>query len=654
MYIVNFFLFISAVIFCFIFPGLTFIELAGKKFDFWEKIILGTVIGLIFFSLLSYLLSIINLHALLLPAIVFMDLFSVKRIVKSRHQISLTSKKRLLILTIVFTFGVIGQMLIIAPSGINLNGDLIFWSSHGHDGLWHLSLMQEYQKGYPLQNPVFAGEKLVNYHFFSDIAPADFNRYFKLPSLDLYFRFFPLLYSILLGSLAYILGKKMGGSFSAGFWTVVFTFFAGSFGYIATYLQNKSIGGESIFWASQPQSSIGNPPQIAAFIIVLAFLYLFTTLIEEKSKMLFSICVIFAGSLAVFKIYAAIVVLISLGLVGVWQLIKSGKIHILALSIISASLSTLLYFPNASNTGSFLIFEPWWFIRTMIVAPNKLNWIDLELKRQTYMAEGNFKRVIQIEVTGFLIFFFGNLGMRFLGLFYFAKILKNLFNNYLHMLIATICLVSLISPLLFLQKGVATNTIQFLQYFLLIFGILAALTVDDIFNRIKPVFLKLLLALLIVLLSAPTQLALIQSFYNRQPFTKISSGELSALQFLRESGEKSSVILTPPYNKYLELNDPIPNIWDWSDTAYISALTNKRIYLGDTEQVDIMGYDLKKRLITQEEIFKQEDPKIFSQEIKNLKVDYLYFPIILKPKVNLSQTPLSKVFSNSVVEIWKI
>lgn len=195
--IIQFFAFILLILACFTVPGIFFLEKSKIKLSFWEKIILGTVTGWVFFSLLSYFLSVIHLHLLLLPIIFIMDFLVIKYVFSLKNQISFISKKKLILFSLIFTLGIIGQLLIIAPSGVYLNGDLLFWSSHGHDGLWHIALMQEYQKGYPLQNPVFAGEKLVNYHFFSDIAPSDFNHYFKLPSLDLYFRFFPLLYSIL-------------------------------------------------------------------------------------------------------------------------------------------------------------------------------------------------------------------------------------------------------------------------------------------------------------------------------------------------------------------------------------------------------------------------------------------------------------------------
>lgn len=643
-------LFLIASIICFTIPGIFLLKKSQIKLSFWENFILSTTSGFILFTLLSYLLLVLKVHFLLLPIIFLIGIITLKRF-RLPRKIPFPTKSKLILLFLVFVIGIVGQMLIIAPSGSIRNGDLVFWSSHGHDGLWHIALMEEYNKGYPLQNPVFAGERLVNYHFFSDIALADFNKYFGFSQLDLYFRFFPLIFSILLGGLSFILGSRLGGSFMAGLWASIFTYFAGSFGYILTYMQNKTIGGESIFWASQIQSSIGNPPQIISSVIVLAFLILFLDLLKEKRG--FFICMLLASSLIVFKVYAGVVLLLSLALVGLWQLVRERRFQILILFILSTIISLILYLPNTLASNKFLIWEPWWFIRTMIVAPDRLNWLDHELRRQTFIAENNWKRVFQLELTAFLIFVFGNLGMRFLGIAYLIKTIKSIFRNYFNLLFLLIITISFVAPLLLLQKGVASNTIQFFQYALLLMGIAAGIITAQLITKIKSDALKIIISILVVILSIPTQVSLIYGFYNRLPFTKISSVEMAALSFLKNKTNPASIILTPPYNKYLDLKKNIPDIWDWFDTSYVAAFSSRRTYLSDTEQVDIMGYNLEERLKFQGNIFK-ESPDGLEQKLKEKKINYIYFPIAVKPEADLNKTSLKRVFSNSEIEIWQI
>lgn len=652
----HYILFLLVSVVCFTLPGIYLLKKTSGKFTFWEENILGTVVGFVFFTLLAYLLLVFKIPFLLFPPTILLALLSLRNILREKLNPAFSPSLKLALLAAVFMVGILGQLLIISPSGSFQNQNLVFWSANGHDGAWHIALMEELKKGYPLQNPVFAGERLVNYHFFSDIAPAEFSRFLPFSSLDLYFRFFPLLYSLLLGLLAYLLGKKIGGSYGSGLWSAIFTYFGGSFGYIITWINSRTIGGESIFWATQIQSSSGNPPQIAAFVILLAFLYLFLLFIRDKSInwMLFAVCTLLAGSLVVFKVYAGVVTLGSLALVGLYQMAKERKAQILLLSVSSGLLALVLYLPNTAGSAGFLIWEPWWYIRTMIVVDSRLNWLDLEHKRQTYLVEHNLKRVAQIELTGFTIFFFGNLGTRALGLWQFFKMLGSVFNNYYFLLLVFIALSSFIFPLLFLQKGVASNTIQFMQYFLLLFGVTAAITTAQIIEKIKPAILKSIFIIFVIALTVPTQVGLIYNFYANYPVSRIENNELGALSFLKDHSSANDVILTPSFNKYLKVKGNTPPIWAWFDTAYVSAFSGRRTFLADTEQVDIMGYDLQNRIKVQQKIFQETDPLSFTNLLKENRIDYLYFPKLSKPLVNLKKTTLSKIYENNIVEIWKV
>lgn len=607
-----------------------------------ERILMGSVVAFVILTLVCYFLILINLPYLIIPITLAGFYFCYKPFLASLKQIRIRFTLQTFILLLVFALGIGGQLAIISPSGLLKNGELIFWSAHAHDGTWHIALMEEIKNGWPLQNPTFSGKRLVNYHFFSDILPAFFSKYIFLSNFDLYFRIFPFIYSILLGSTSYFLVKRLTNNFGASLWATIFTYFAGSFGYV--------IGrGESVFWATQPQSSSGNPPQIISNVILLAsfyFLHLFLT--NKKSRKLFVVCVILFGSLVSFKVYAGIVLLVALGIGGVWQLIRERDFKLLMLCFLSGVLSLLLYLPNTKNSAGFLIYEPWWYIRTMIVEPSRLNLIDWELRRQTYIFEKNWKRVIYLEGLGFLIFFFGNIGMRLIGLWDFVKLSKNSLKNYFNLVFVATIFLSIALPLLFLQKGVASNTSQFLQYFVLLFGILAGISTERLTSRFK------FLIPFVIFLMVPTQVQLLKDFYGRPPFAKISSNEIEALNFIKKNTPKDTEILTPPYNPYLDLKQTSPHIWDWFDTSYVAALSSRRTYMDDYEQLDIMGYDYNPRLETKKKIFEGDDFLTIKTELSNTKTEIVYFPKILRPKIDLEKIGLSKIFENGEVEVWKI
>lgn len=623
---------------------------------------MGGIVGFVALTLLSYIFIVLHIPFLIIPISIILTIWIYKPFIAEVRNIRLKFDFQTIITILVFVVGIAIQLAVISPSGTYQNGDLVFWSAHGHDATWHIALMEEIKKGYPLQNPSFAGQKLVNYHFFSDVLPAMVSKYTPISNLDLYFRVFPLIYSLFLGASAFYLTKRMTGSFGASIWAVVFTYFAGSFGFIVTYLKNKTIAGESIFWATQPQSSSGNPPQIISNFLVLTGLYFLLKLLREKGKLNFAICVLLLGTLSAFKIYAGFVLLLAIGMTGIWQLIKNKQSlqsgdrktpQLLLLTFLSGILAAILYFPNSSGGASFLIFQPWWYIRTMIVEPSRLNFLDWELKRQTYVYEHNLKRVIFLEGLGLTIFFFGNLGMRFIGLFDFIKQAKLSFKNYFSLIFMLVIILSIVLPLLFLQRGVAGNTSQFLQYFVLLFGILAGISTNYSLKLLKYPVYQILFSTLLVVLMVPTQAGLYHELYSRPAFAKISKNELEALRFVKENTNENDVILTPPYNSDLNLKDSTPNIWDWFDTSYIPTFSSRRVYMDDYEQNDIMGYDYKSRLEIKRLFFESKGASDVDKAFSKTNANIVYFPKIQKPNISPREIGLSLIFENSDVEVWK-
>ena len=593
-------------------------------------------------TLLTYILIALKVPILIIPIVVLAIVFYWKTFWEEVRKIKVVFDKKTFIILAVFIIGIAGQLAIISPSGRIVDGDLVFWSSHAHDASWHIALTDEIQRGWPFQNPVFSGEKLVNYHFFSDIVPAVLNKYLRISSLDLYFRYLPLLYSLLFGTSAYFLAKKMTGSFWAGIWALMFSYFGGSFGYIATYIKDGSIGGESIFWASQPQSSSGNPPQIISNFLVLTFFYFVYSYIKNKDKRSLFASVLILGTLIEFKVYAAVVLLGATLLSGIWQVAFPAGI-----------MAAALYFPNASGGTSFLIFQPWWYIRTMIVEPSKLDWLDLERRRQTYIYENNWKRVISIELSGFLMFFFGNLGMRFIGIWEYLKFAKSSLKNRFNLLFILTISASLVLPLLFLQKGVASNTSQFLQYFILLFGILAGITTANFIKVLKHPLYQIVAGILLILLMVPTQAALLYQFYSRTPVSKISAAELEALTFISQNSDRNAVILTPFPDPFFRIEGPTPNLWGWTDTAYVAAFSNRREYFSDKEQVDIMGYDYASREAQRKTIFESDNSMVVKEKIRETGVNLIYYPKGLSPETDFGDLGLNLFFENSDVEVWK-
>lgn len=641
---------------CFTLPGFAILRRFLPDLDDLEKLTVASVFGLVIFTLSAYVLAALHLR-FLMWAFPIAGLWALIKYKKAFLSASFKVSHKIFFL-LVFIIGIVGMVAVNAPSGFPYKEGIYFWSSHGHDGVWHLALMESMKTSvFPFQNPELVGAKLQNYHFFVDLLMSEFSRIFHFSLQDIYFRFMPAVFAIYLGLTGFIFVKAWTKSETAGIWSMVFTYFAGSFGYLLYIPTHKSLGGESIFWVSQTQSVLGNPPHASAFIIITAFLFLLLKYFLNRKRIYFLLCVILGGAIIGFKVYAGALILGGLLLVGISELIfkRIYKTFLLFLSTFFVSL--LIYLPNSANSQDFLIWQPWWFIRTMVVATDRLNWLDLELRRQTYIAEHNWKRVIQLETTAFLIFLFGNLGMRFLGFFaVFNKIKQNIFKDSFALFFLTITTAAFFIPVFFLQKGVAWNTIQFNQYFLLFFGFFAAASVTEILSLIRNRILKIIISILIIALAIPTQLGLLWQFYSNPPLSKVSYNELAALEFLKNQKESNTIVLTAPFNKYERDKykyPPIP-IYAWYDTGYVPAFSGKQTLLSDEEQINIMGYDVSQLLQDRAKAFQSADYNEVNNFLKQYRIGYIYLVWDQKFATDSGLLNVDQVFKNKDAAVFKV
>ncbi len=648
-------LFLIASFLCFTLPGFYFLkkDTHGLK-DNLDKFVIYSVFGIVVFTLSAYVLADISLRFLmyLFPLLGLWTLFRFRK-----NFLDLTFKiNNKLFFIVVLLVGIGGQVAVNAPSGFPYKDGIYFYSSHGHDGVWHVSLMGEMHKNtFPFQNPELAGAKLQNYHFFADLLMSEFSRLFYFSSLDIYFRFMPVVFSLLLGLSGFIFLRAWSKSETAGIWAMIITYFAGSFGYLLYIPTHKSLGGEAIFWVSQTQSVLGNPPHAAAFIIITVFLFTLLKYLNSRKFLYFILCVIFGGAVIEFKVYAGVLILGGLLILGIFEALFKKVFGTLLLFFSTLMLALGIYLPNSANSQDFLIWQPWWYIRTMVVASDRLNWLDLELKRQTYIAENNWKRVFQVEATAFLIFLLGNLGMRILGFWAVTlQIRQNIFKNSFNLFFLVITLVSFLIPVLFLQKGVAWNSIQFNQYFLLLFGFLAAISIPKILELFKGKGAKILISAAIILLAVPTQLGLLWQFYSNKPLSKISNEELEALDFLKKQQE--GIVLVAPFNSYERdkyKNPPIP-IYAWYDTGYVAAFSGKQTLISDEEQVNIMGYEVGNLLKEREEIFKTSDERLINEFVKKYNVSYIYLAWEQKFAAGIDKISLDTIFQNKDARVLRV
>ncbi len=661
--IFQFFIFVILVLGCIYVPGYLVLKKVKKQINDFELISLCFSVGFLLFLANLVIWGFLQLRSLAYIPIGFSILWLLYtdqfNFLKPFEAIF---KNKLLLLLLVLS--IVLQGFINFPSGFKYSDGLLFWSSQGHDGLWHVAVMEEVRKAFPLENPLFAGEPLYNYHYLVDLIMGEFVRLFPfISSLDFYFRFFPIILSFLIGLGSFAFVHRWKGSYAAGLWALFFTTLCGSFGYIVTYMRNGVIfGGETAFWASQNNSILGNPPHAIAFTFIISFLIAFYHYLKHRSKFWLAICFMIGCVLAGFKVSGGFVLLAGLGLATAGDIFFNRK-YSMTLLFLPLSLSNYGIFKLLTHGGeSFLIWEPWWFVRTMVVA--RLDWIDLEHKRQFYLDRGGFRgyaRVLEYELLAFGIFFAGNLGLRIIG---FVEILRRLFtkgfyNTSLELMLLGALLAGFLMPMFFIQKGISYNNIQFIQYFFLIVGFYAAVTVTFLLNKIKWKILKVALAFCVVLFSIPTTIGNLNEFYGpgTSPLSKISNNELDALSWLRNNTDPFAIVLVSPYNKYLQDKyriQPKP-IFAWYSTSYVAAIGSRRTFLSAEEQVDITDYPLKSRLEPMKEFFSSPNPKMQKEFLHANNISYIYLPKDeINTPLNLMEIGLQKAYENQEVEILKV
>ena len=488
-------------------------------------------------------------------------------------------------------------------SGLVYDFGMGFWGANGHDGIWHLSLIESLSRG-SLSMPMFAGETIKNYHLGFDLLLASLHRLTNIPVVNLYFQIAPPLLALAIGYLTYRLTRNL--------WSVFFVYFGSNWAWILSR-------GESTFWSQASISTLINPPYALSLVVLLAGLIL----LENRRYLLAGLVF---GLLAQIKVYAAILVIVGLTVAALRQrqlfktLIPTGAI---------AAVLTLL---TNRQSASLVVFQPGWFLETMMALSDRLNWPRFYQAMINYRAAGIWFKAILAYVVALAIFVLGNLGTRLI----FLARKSNLFY-------ATIMVTGLILPMLFLQSGTPWNTIQFF-YYPLFFASLLAGEVLKISN--------FKFQILIVLLTLPTTLITLHDVYlPARPPAMVSNSELEALQFLRR--QPAGTVLTPVVNPDPYAPPPRP-LYLYESTAYVSALSGQPVYLEDEVNLNITGFAWPARRQQVLDLFTTSNVTSAAQFLSTNHIRYLYLPQVASVRPRLSETDLgmTKLFENSQVAIW--
>ena len=163
------------------------------------------------------------------------------------------------------------------------------------------------------------------------------------------------------------------------------------------------------------------------------------------------------------------------------------------------------------------------------------------------------------------------------------------------------------------------------------------------------------MVILILLISNLGSIATIKDYLGNPPPSAIPTKEVEALNFLKD--QPIGNILTYPYDKYkkdqLGLNTPIPT-YLYETTAYVSAFSNKTIFLEDEMNLDITGFDWESRRDNSLEFFTTNNEYLARGFLINNQIDYIYLVGDQKINLNESQLQINQIFDNGQVKIYQV
>lgn len=565
-----------------------------------------------------------------------------------KEHLGFFSKDKLAIIALVLV-GSISWVATMFRSGLFYSYGLGFWGPHAHDGIWHIALAESLARG-SFDMPTFAGSGLQNYHLGYDIILAFLYKITTISISTLYFQVLPLIFAILIGSLTYVVILKWKRSFDKAFWSVFFVYFAGSLGWIVTLLRGDGLGGESMFWSQQAISTLVNPPYALSIIFILLGVYLL--LLNQEKRSIFKILLsgLVFGLLIQVKVYAGLLVLAGLFASGIYLFIRDKKKDVLLTFLVSFIVSLLLFFAVPISTRSAVSFYPFWFLETMMIFQDRLNWPRFYWAMETYKAGSNYIRAFVAYGTALFIFVIGNLGTRIISYKSIKKGGKKDGSYWLDVFFFTVIIFGFLVPIFFVQMGIAWNTIQFFYYSLFALSLYAGIAVGSLPSK-KTNWVAIAI---IVIITLPTTVSTLNDVYlTKLPPAVIVEEETKALEYLSKLPE--GVVLTYPHDRTGNSSrGPTVPVYDYESTAYVSALSKKPVFLEDEVNLEIMNYPWEERKAAVLAFFSLEDSDDANTFLKDNNISYVYLINGQKIVIDPTYISLDEVFSNDLIKIYQV
>jgi len=545
------------------------------------------------------------------------------------------------ILIIILAF--VTQMFVIMPSGSKYCSEgqcgIYFWGAHEHDAVWHIAVSETLFNKYPFEMPNMSGTIMHGYNYLLDIVVAGLSFVTGIGVPIWFFKILPVAWFVSISYLIYQFARSYRDTNTFPIFLWFFTFFGSSFSYLLRMNNIHSLWGASSILSMQALQNMLNP-QFAWSLIPLLLLLL--GLAKSKRKYSDYAMYGFYTFVAIgLKFYTGSVMLLIIGADLFIQLFfdyKKVLSQILkGLIVLSITfVSIWIFYAPGGNNGFPFIFKPMATVNP-IIEDKTLLYLSQWAER-LYSYHGIKLVVLEIGVLG--IFTLLNFGTRILAM---IGLVKNEYqsNKYLRVLLVIGALSSFLLSVIFIQKGVWWNTVQFLYVSLFITGILAAEGLDILFKTNK--LWSYLIVGAIIVMTIPTNVDVMHTFMKFPGTSYVANDEIQALSILRTM--PNGVILAPLFWQKSQTGYT-PILSQTYDTAYISAYSGKPTYISDLIQLELTNVEYKNRI----DRLNEYDCRV----IEN--VDYAYE---FKNNQNMSKysdcgRKIDLIYENETVNVYRV
>lgn len=523
-----------------------------------------------------------------------------------------------------------------------------FWGANGHDGIWHIALSESLSRG-NFASPIFKGYVLQNYHLGFDLVLSFVHKLTSIPTSTLYFQVFPPILAVAIGLLTYKFVFTWQKSEQAAWWSTFFVYFGGSLAWV----MGK---GESAFWSQQAISTLINPP--FAFSLVILLLGLLFASKNKKNIFDLAISIFLFGILIEIKAYAGVLVLGALLVSGLYQSIREKKYDLITIFIGSLVVSLFLFAPSLRSSSGLFVWQPFWFLETMMGLSDRVGWEKFFSAMSNYKAGHVWFKAVPAYFVAFIIFWIGNMGMRLIKEYLVFKWMKDVKKiTWVEIFISSIVIAGGLIPMLFLQQGTPWNTIQFFYYSLFLSSILAGVALATFIknSNLSTTTIRIVVVT-VVLFTIPTTIITLRDVYipNRPPAI-VPNDEMSALTFL--SSQPSGAVLTYPFDAYkakeAEANPPRP-LYLYTSTAYVAAFSKHTTFFEDEINLDILGYDWKARRAEVEAWYKEQNEVKAREFLRKNDIKYVFWLKGQRAYLGEGQLGLENIYENNLVIVYRV